>query len=173
MRQFLNWSRSWQFNITDNGELKLAQQLRRLGWQKRSNTLYQLCCGLQRHLRDNGHAGLNVFTDTLFKQIQDCLDAEVKRLSLTRLGVGSNIKEGQALSEDEENKLWKLGLLGDSSPRVLLDTMVFLIGKNFWLRSGKENRNLKFSQLTLEPVDDEEPQKLVYVSLARKITKVG
>ena len=78
---------------------------------------------------DNGHAGVNVFTDTLFKQIQDCLDAEVERL--TGLGVGSNIKEGQALSEDEENKLWKLRLLGNSSPRVLLDTMVFLIGKNF------------------------------------------
>ena len=96
-------SRSREFNITDKGELNLAQQLFRLGSQKRSNTLYQLCCGLQRHLRDNGHAGVNVFTDTLFKQIQDCLDAEVKRL--TGLGVGLNIKEGQALSEDEENEL--------------------------------------------------------------------
>ena len=54
--------------------------------------------------------------DTLFKHFQDCLDAEVKRL--TGLEVGSNIKEGQASSEDEENKLWKLGLLGYSSPRV-------------------------------------------------------
>ena len=97
----------------------------------------------------------------------------MKRLSLTGLGVGSNIKEGQALSEDEENKLWKLGLLGDSSPRVLLDTMVFLIGKNFSLRSGKENRNLKLSQLPLGPADDKALQKLVYVSLVRKITKVG
>ena len=94
-------------------------------------------------------------------------------MSLTGLGVGSNIKEGQALSEDKENKLWKLGLLGDSSPRVLLDTMVFLIGKNFSLRSGKENRNLKFSELTLEPADDKKPQKLVYVSMVRKIPKVG
>ena len=92
---------------------------------------------------------------------------------LTGLGVGLNIKEGQALSEDEENELWKLMLLGDSSPRVPLDKMVFLIGKNFSLRSGKENRNLKFSQLTLEPAVDKEPQKLVYISLVRKITKVG
>ena len=54
-----------------------------------------------------------------------------------------------------------------------MDMMVFLIGKNFSLRSGKENRNLKLSQLTLEPADDKEPQKLVYVSLVIKITKVG
>ena len=87
---------------------------------------------------------------------------------MTGLGVGLNIKEGQALSEDEENKVWKIGPLGDSSPRVLLDTMVFLIGKNFSLRSGKENRNLKFSQLTLEPANDKEPEKLVYVSFGEK-----
>ena len=85
------------------------------------------------------------------------------------LGVVSNIKKGQALSEDEENRLWKLGLLGDSSPRVsVLDTVVFLIGKNFSLRSGKENRNLKFSQLTLEPANDKEPEKPVYVSFGEK-----
>ena len=84
------------------------------------------------------------------------------------MGIGSNVKEAQAFSEDEENKLWNLGLLGDSSPRVLLDTMVFLIGKNFSLRSGKEHRNLKFSQLTLEPANEKEPEKLIYVSFGEK-----
>ncbi|PFX15305.1 Zinc finger MYM-type protein 3 [Stylophora pistillata] len=79
------------------------------------NTLYQLCCGLQRYMRDNGRPELNFFTDTSFKHFQDCLDAEMKRL--TAMGIGSNVKEAQAFSEDEENKLWNLGLLGDSSPR--------------------------------------------------------
>lgn len=130
------------------------------------NTLYQLCCGLQRYMRDNGRPELNFFTDTSFKHFQDCLDAEMKRL--TAMGIGSNVKEAQAFSEDEENKLWNLGLLGDSSPRVLLDTMVFLIGKNFSLRSGKEHRNLKLSQLTLEPANEKEPEKLIYVSFGEK-----
>ena len=58
---------------------------------------------------------------------------------------------------------------GDLSPRVsVLDTVVFLIGKNFSLRSGKENRNLKFSQLTLEPANDKEPEKPVYVAFGEK-----
>ena len=97
---------------------------------------------------------------------------------LYRLGVVSNIKKGQASSEDEENKLWKLGLLGDSPPRVSVvnllrvlsseHTVIFLIGKNFSLRSGKENRNLTFNQLTLEPEIDKEPEKLVYVSFGEK-----
>ena len=106
--------------------------------------------------------------DTLFKHFQDCLDAEVKRL--TGLEVGSNIKEGQASSEDEENKLWKLGLLGYSSPRV---NSVGHNGFPDWQEFFTSNRNLKFSQLTLEPANDKEPEKLVYVSFGEKLTKVG
>ncbi|XP_078383318.1 zinc finger MYM-type protein 4-like [Oculina patagonica] len=117
-------------------------------------------------MRDNGRPELNFFTDPAFKHFQDCLDAEMKRL--TGMGVGSKVKEAQAFSEEEENKLWNLGLLGDSSPKVLLDTMVFLIGKTVSLRSGKEHRNLKFSQLTLEPANAREPEKLVYVSFGEK-----
>ena len=41
-----------------------------------------------------------MFTDTLFKHFQNCLDAEMK--FMTELGVGLDVKEVQALSEDEE-----------------------------------------------------------------------
>ena len=43
--------------------------------------------------------------------------------------------------------------------------MVFLIGKNFSLRNGREHRNLKFSQLTLVSGTDRE---LVYLSFGEK-----
>ena len=46
--------------------------------------------------------------------------------------------------------------------------MAFLIGKNFSLRSGRELSKLKFSQLTLGPGRDREPEKLVYVSFGEK-----
>ena len=72
------------------------------------------------------------------------------------------------MCEDQEQKLWNLGLLGEDSPSVLLNTMVFLIGKNFSLRSGREHHNLKFSQLKLVPGTDREPEKLVYVSFEEK-----
>ena len=85
-----------------------------------------MCCGLQRFLRDNGRPGLNVFEEPTFKHFQDCLDAEMKRL--TNIGVGSTVKQAEPLCEDQEQKLWNLGLLGEDSPSVLLNTMVFLIG---------------------------------------------
>ena len=127
-----------------------------------------MCCGLQRFLRDNGRPGFNVFEEPKFKHFQDCLDAEMNRL--TNIGVGSTVRQAEPLGEEEEQKLWNLGLLGKDSPSVLLNTMVFLIGKNFSLRSGREHRygNLKFSQLTLVPGTDREPEKLVYVSFGKK-----
>ena len=77
-----------------------------------SNRLYQLRCGLQRFLRDIGRPALNVFTEPTFKHFQDCLDAEMKRL--TRAEVGSRIKEAQPFSGNDENKLWDLGAFGIS-----------------------------------------------------------
>lgn len=81
-------------------------------------------------MRDNGWFELNFFIDILFKYFQDCLDVEMKCLIV--MGIGLNVKEVQVFLEDEENKLWNFGLLGDLLLRVLLDIMVFLIGKNFF-----------------------------------------
>ena len=65
-----------------------------------------MCCGSQR----------------LFKHFQDCPDAEMKRL--TNIGVDSTVKQAEPLREDQEQKLWNLGLLGEDSPSVLPNTMV-------------------------------------------------
>ena len=98
---------------------------------------------------------MNLFENPSFKLFQDSLDAEMKRL--TRKGVGSEVKQAQAFTEEEEELLWRVGALGDGAADVLLDTMVFLIGKNFALRSGQEHRELKFSQLRLEIATEEQP----------------
>ena len=105
-------------NITDNQELnywlsKLVVEVRK----KKDpdtvyppDTLYQLCCGLQRHMRDNDQPEINSFTIphlSTFRTVQT--PRNVKRL--TGMGIESNVKEAQAFSEDEENKLWNRGLL--------------------------------------------------------------
>ena len=40
-------------------------------------------------------------------------------------------------------------MLGDSTPQVLLDTMLYLCGIHFALRSGEEHRSLQLSQFEL------------------------
>jgi hypothetical protein len=49
--------------------------------------------------------------------------------SPTEQGVGANVKQAQAFSEADEDKLWTSKLLGDHTASVLLNTMVFPIGK--------------------------------------------
>ena len=48
-----------------------------------------------------------------------------------------------------EDLLWETGFLGDTNPQQLLDTMLFLCGVNFALRSGEEHCSLQLSQLEL------------------------
>ena len=44
------------------------------------NSLYQLCCGLLRHLNGCGRPEVNMFQQAEFRK---CLDAEMKRLNST------------------------------------------------------------------------------------------
>ena len=127
-----------------------------------------MCSDLQRYLRDNGTPALNIFTKPTFKYFQNCLDAEMKRL--TKVGVGSSVNEVRPFSEEHENKLWDLWLLGDHSAKVLLNIMVFLMGKNFALSNSREHRSLKFSQFTLVEANERKSEKLIDTSFGENRT---
>lgn len=104
------------------------------------NTLYQICVGVQRYLRENGFEDLNIFQDSQYKAFQDSLDARMK--NLTRSGLGITVKQAKPILEDEEEILWSKGLLGDSNPKTLVNTLAFLFEKYFALRNGEEHRSL-------------------------------
>ena len=106
-----------------------------------------------RHIRLNGNPSLDIFKDAEFAQFRQTLDAEMKRLQ--KLGLGSNRKQAEPLTESDEEIQWQKGCLGDYSPEALVNTMVFMCGLYFALRSGSEHRNLRHkpSQIMLfEPL---------------------
>ena len=115
-------------------------------------SIYSLCCGLLRYIRER-KPELNIFKDPSFNGFQKTLDSEMKRL--TSLGVGVKRHQAEPITVDEENKLWELRLLGDHSPQALLDTMAYLNGMNFALRSGTEHRSLRTSQLELTQINNQ------------------
>ena len=100
---------------------------------------------------------LDIYKDSLFAEFRATLDAEMKRLQ--RLGIGSKTKQAEPLTEEEEEILWQKGLLGDHTPQALLNTMVFMSGLYFALRSGREHRELRFdsSQISLVECGGERP----------------
>ena len=75
------------------------------------NTLHHLCSGIARYLRANGHPTLDLYKDSAFADFRTTLDAEMKRLQ--HKGIGSKVRQAEALSEDDEEILWSKGLLGD------------------------------------------------------------
>ena len=86
-----------------------------------------------RYLRQNGQPSIDFFKDTEFFEARSC---EMKRLQSR--GLGSKRHQPEPLTEREEELLWESGQLGHHSPQALVDTMLFMCGVYFALRSGQE-----------------------------------
>ena len=129
------------------------------------NTVHQLCCGILRYLREV-IPSLDIFKDSEFISFRKTLDAQMKRLQRTP-GIQTAPKRAEPISECEEDILWEKGLLGTHSPQVLIDTLVFMSGLYFALRSGEEHRQMRFSSIQLVEKPGLTPY-LVYTELASK-----
>ena len=161
--------------ITEQSQSELQHWLSRFilevrrkdGSEFPANTLHHVVCGIMRYLRWNGKPGLDFFKDADFDKFRCSLDAEMKRLQSN--GVGSKRRQAEPLTEEEEEILWQKGLLGDSSPQTLLDTMLFMHGLYFALRSGKEHRQLRFKPCQVELI--EKPGERAYLQYFEDISK--
>ena len=124
------------------------------------NTLHHIVAGLQRHLRWSGRP-IDLFKDQQFYDFQSALDAELKRIA--GKGIGAKKRQAEVITEEEEQRLWEKGLLGEDTPQQLLDTVIFYNGLYFALRSGREHRQLRHTPCQIELVErDGERPHLVY-----------
>ncbi len=74
-------------------------------------------------------------------QFRSVLDSVLK--DLHQQGIGIQKRQASVISEELEERMWNEGVLGDETPQNLLDTLVYCLGLNLALRSGKEHRCLK------------------------------
>ena len=110
------------------------------------NSLHQLCCGILRYARER-EPELDIFRDTAFLPFQKTLDDEMKWLRAK--GLGSAPKRAEPLTYDDEEKMWNEGVLGDSSPKQFLETIIYMCGLYFAMQSETEHYNLRDGDIVI------------------------
>ena len=136
------------------------------GSEYNPNSLHHLVCGILRHIRV-ANLAIDFFKDPDFARFRMTLDSEMKRLR--KLGKGSVKKQAEPIKVTEEEELWSRGVLGDHSPQALLNTVFYMNGLFFALRSGDEHRRLRLipPQITIHDNGDD-GRYLLYVEDSSK-----
>lgn len=113
-------------------------------------SLRSIISGIIAYFRNNFNRSWDFFKDNEFSKSRKVLDAKMREL--TRNGVGLNKKKAAPISVTSEQEMWDQGILGEDNPKKLMNTVLYLLGVQFALRSREEHRSLRFgddSQLTL------------------------
>ncbi len=100
---------------------------------------------LDRHFRENG-AKFSILRDREFDRSRKLLNG--KAIEVREVGLGKRKKRADALSEDDE-LLWRRGVLGDENPTILNHTIWFLLSQQFGTRGIQEHTQMYLEDLSL------------------------
>ena len=107
-------------------------------------TLFQICCGIQRHYNEiNPFNKIKVFQkdDPNFYKFYGSADNIMREL--TDEGIGLDVDKADPFTPADENTLWETGVISSNNPQSLLNAIYFYNVKCFSLRGGQIHRNLK------------------------------
>ena len=124
-------------------------------------TLYQILCGLLRYQRSCQRNPPNFLDrkDVRFKELHGTCDFVFQELHAKGLGAAAKV-----ITAEDENILWKSGVLNTKTPDGLQRAMFYYVGKVCCLRGGTKQRNLKPSQF----VRQTDPDMYIYTENGSK-----
>ena len=111
-------------------------------------TVKEVVVGIQKWFNHNCNWEISVLNDREIKATRCLLDGTMK--SLAKKGHVKPIRRTEVITVEMESNLWERKILGDDSPRKLLDSLIFSIGIHCCLRACSEHRNLSCKNLYLE-----------------------
>lgn len=94
---------------------------------------------------------------------------------LSSRGLGLDKKKAEIITAEQEDIMWRKGILGRDRPAKILDTVLFQLGLHFSLRAGQEHRYLRFgpnSQITV-CFEQDETKYLEYKEDVSKTNRGG
>ena len=89
--------------------------------------------------------------EDVFANFRKTLDGEMKRIRST--GAGTKKNKAEPITPEEEENLWSSKTLGDHSPTSLLNTIFYMCGLYFALRSGQEHWQLSYRPCQIQVVE--------------------
>ncbi|KAJ3648659.1 hypothetical protein Zmor_020447 [Zophobas morio] len=104
------------------------------------DTIYYLCLGIQKYLIENGR-NTNIFCDRGFEDFRKSLDKVALTFQIPHTFLATTI---------EENHLWDTKQLGDCSPQVLINTLIYIFTKTCYLTSVQNHLGLSLKQVNQE-----------------------
>ena len=109
------------------------------------STLRGMLGSYERHLKEM-HYGHSLISSPLFHYTREMLKSKSK--DLKKKGKGNKSSKSSGMTDDEIEKLWSSGALGDSNPRSLVHTVWWNNTMHFGMRGVKENYNLCWGDIT-------------------------
>lgn len=116
------------------------------------NSLISIVAGFNQYFQSNDRH-INLFKDDDFRHFRDVLDLACKESSRELTNISK--RQADVITRNDEEKMWTLGVLGSDTPKKLIDTLLFLNGLHFALRSGHEHRSLSIKQVRVTEPNDE------------------
>ena len=106
------------------------------GTEYPGRTLYQFCVAIQKYLFSKG-LKWKLIDGGRFETLCNVLDNLMKERA--NQGIGTTVKRAELLSSKEQDEMWSKGILGESTPSQLRDTVLFIMGIHVGLRAGDEH----------------------------------
>ena len=130
-------------------------------------TIRSLLCGLNRILKAN-KVPFSIFDkeDSRFLNTIDSVSSE-----LHKKGVGSQQKQGEVITREDEDTLWNKGILGQSTPQMLQHTIFVYVGLQFCLRGVQEQYDLTITQFVRSQPDTSIYNSDIFYSYTELVSK--
>lgn len=103
---------------------------------------------VDRHLRKNGYS-YSLLNDKEFNEVQDILKKKQKK-QLKSIGKGNKPNSADPITDELIEQFHSEGILGNKTPRALLNTVWMNNCVYFGMRPGKEQRDLCWGDLQLK-----------------------
>ena len=107
---------------------------------------------IDRHLTKDLHKSYSIIRDIQFASSREKLKAARKMLK--KEGKGNRTNASEPLENADIEKMWSVGVLGNSTPEILQNTVWFLLTLHMGMRGRDEHYKLQYGDFSIQSTED-------------------